>query len=128
MRLFKNLRLGRLLNSIPEVLAIYAATYAVSAAAVHYTEKWSVADSLWFGLVTVTTTGYGDLTPHSVWGRVAAVALMVISWVLNILLGAQVAARLIVDSDAWTHGEQEEVKSLLREIKGRVDGRAEAAE
>ena len=51
-------------------------------------------------------------------------ALMVISWVLNILLGAQVAARLIVDSDAWTHHEQEEVKDLLREIRARVDARA----
>ena len=121
-------RLGRLLDSIPEVLAIYAATYAACASALYVTEKWSVADSLWFGLVTVTTTGYGDLTPHSITGRVVAVALMVISWVLNILLGAQVAARLIVDSDAWTHGEQEEVKALLREIKARVERRAEAAE
>lgn len=112
--------LAGLLNSIPEVLGVYAATYAVCVTAMHFTEKWSVADSLWFGLVTVTTTGYGDLTPHSIAGRAVAVALMVVSWLLNILLGAQVAARLIVDSDAWTHGEQEEVKDLLREIRARV--------
>ena len=125
---FRIPRLGRLLDSIPEVLAIYGTTYAACAAALYVTEKWSVADSLWFGLVTVTTTGYGDLTPHSIAGRVVAVALMVISWVLNILLGAQVAARLIVDSDAWTHHEQEEVKDLLREIRSRVDARAQAAD
>ena len=112
--------LAGLLNSIPEVLGIYAATYAASVTALHFTETWSVTDALWFGLVTVTTTGYGDLTPHSVAGRVVAAALMVISWVLNIILGGQVAARLIVDSDAWTHHEQEEVKDLLREIRARV--------
>jgi voltage-gated potassium channel len=118
----KGWRLSRLLNSIGEVLAIYAGTYVVCVAAVAISEKWSAPDALWFGLVTVTTTGYGDLSPHSVWGRVFAVALMIISWVLNILLGAQVAAKLIVNSDAWTDREQEEVKRLLREIRARVDG------
>lgn len=123
--MLKHLRLGRLLNSIPEVLAVYAATYVVCVAMVGVNESWDVPDALWFGLVTVTTTGYGDLSPHSVWGRVFAVALMVISWVLNILLGAQVAAKLIVDSDAWTDLEQEEVKRLLREIRARVEPEGE---
>jgi voltage-gated potassium channel len=119
--MFKGLRLSRLINSIPEVLAIYAATYAASVAVVRVTEDWSLPDALWFGLVTVTTTGYGDLSPHSVWGRVTAAILMVVSWVLNILLAGQVAAKLIVNSDAWTNDEQEEVKRLLREIRAHVD-------
>jgi voltage-gated potassium channel len=121
MRL-KAFRVSQLLDSIPEVLGLYATTLAVCTTVVGVAEKWSVPDALWFGLVTVTTTGYGDLSPHSVWGRVFAAALMVISWVLNILLGAQVAAKLIVNSDAWTNNEQEEVKQLLREIRARVDG------
>jgi voltage-gated potassium channel len=115
------LRPSRLLNSIPQVLAIYAVTYVVCVTMVGLSEAWSAADALWFGLVTVTTTGYGDLSPDSVWGRVFAVVLMIISWILNILLGAQVAAKLIVNSDAWTHTEQEEVKVLLREIRERVE-------
>lgn len=118
--MLKHLKLGRLLNSIPEVLAVYAVTFVVCVVTVGFNERWDVADSLWFGLVTITTTGYGDLSPDSVWGRVFAVALMIISWVLNILLGAQVAAKLIVNSDAWTDTEQEEVKLLLREIRARV--------
>ena len=80
------LRLTGLINSIPEVLLIYALSFAVCVAAVDVFEKWPTTDALWFGLVTVTTTGYGDLTPHSVGGRAAAVALMIISWVLNIIL------------------------------------------
>jgi voltage-gated potassium channel len=112
-------RLTGLINSIPEVLLIYALSFAVCVAAADVFEKWPTTDALWFGLVTVTTTGYGDLTPHSVGGRAAAVALMIISWVLNIILAGQVAAKLIVNSDAWTHDEQEEVKQLLREIRAR---------
>lgn len=112
-------RLSRLLDSIPEVLCVYAATYAVCVTAVSVAEDWSAVDGLWYGLVTVTTTGYGDLSPHTGWGRVFAAIMMMVSWVLNILLGAQVAAKLIVNSDAWTDLEQEEVKHLLREIHAR---------
>lgn len=118
---FKEFRLSRLIDTIPEVLALYAATYAVCVTVVGFAEKWDAADALWFGLVTVTTTGYGDLSPDSVWGRIAAVALMIISWVLNILLAAQMAAKLIVNSDAWSNDEQEEVKRLLREIRANQD-------
>lgn len=113
--------LQRFIDSIPEVLLVYAVTYAVCTTAVGLAEAWSIWDSLWYGLVTVTTTGYGDLSPHSVQGRVFAAILMIVSWVLNILLGAQVAAKLIVNSDAWTNAEQEEVKQLLREIRSRVN-------
>lgn len=119
--MFKGLRLSGLINSIPEVLALYAVAYAASVITVRAAEDWSLPDALWFGLVTITTTGYGDLSPHSVTGRVTAAVLMVVSWLLNILLAGQVAAKLIVNSDAWTNEEQEEVKRLLREIRARVD-------
>jgi hypothetical protein len=115
------IRISRLLDSFWEVLGLYAAAFAICVAGVDIAEKWPTTDALWFGLVTITTTGYGDLTPHSVAGRLFAVALMIVSWVLNLVLAAQVAAKLIVNSDAWTHREQEEVKTLLREIRAKQE-------
>lgn len=115
------LRPSWLFSSIPRVLAVYAGVYAGCVIAVDLSEAWDLADALWFGLVTITTTGYGDLSPQSIWGRTAAVVLMITSWVLNIVLAGQVAAKLIVDSDAFTHDEQEEIKRLLREIRARVN-------
>jgi voltage-gated potassium channel len=38
----------------------------------------SIGDAVWWAIVTVTTVGYGDFAPQTMWGRVVAVGLMVV--------------------------------------------------
>jgi voltage-gated potassium channel len=35
----------------------------------HLTEKWSLLNSYYFCVVTLTTVGYGDITPHTSAGK-----------------------------------------------------------
>lgn len=39
----------------------------------------SLPKALWFTIVTMTTVGYGDITPNTPWGSMIAVGLMIIS-------------------------------------------------
>ncbi|MBE5961313.1 MAG: hypothetical protein E7256_07995 [Lachnospiraceae bacterium] len=43
---------------------------------IHFAEDMSLEDGVWWAFVTVTTVGYGDISPHTLPGRVVAGILM----------------------------------------------------
>ncbi|MFA6074267.1 MAG: potassium channel family protein [Negativicutes bacterium] len=58
-------------------------------------ENMSLEDALWWSFVTITTVGYGDLSPKSGEGRIVAVVLMFIGIGLISALTANVASFLL---------------------------------
>jgi voltage-gated potassium channel len=57
-------------------------------------------DSLWWALVTLTTVGYGDITPVTTTGRLAAATLMITGIAVLGLLAGSLATFLGLDPDA----------------------------
>ena len=99
------------------VFILYGAMILVGATVFSITEDQKFFDSVWWAVVTSTSVGYGDLYPKSTLGRIDAMALMIISlFVLVPVITAKFAAHLIVNSDAFTHDEQEGLKLAQKEI------------
>lgn len=62
---------------------------------------WS---GLWWAVVTVTTVGYGDISPATVSGRVVAVFLMLTGIGLTATVAATIAAHLVDQDSDEDHG------------------------
>jgi voltage-gated potassium channel len=113
---------NRLANSVNVLLTFWASLLFGSAAIYSVTENTPYLDSVYWAIVTATTLGYGDLSPHGLAGRVLTSVLISLTVFLLIpLITANLASKLIVNRDAFTDEEQEEVKGALRELLRRVE-------
>lgn len=105
-----------------QLAAIYLAIVFASAGLFALFEGRSAGEAIYWAFTTAMTVGYGDISPATPCGRLVAVGLMHFAPMLVIpLLTARLASQLIVDSDAFTHGEQEELKAALRRIEGHLN-------
>jgi voltage-gated potassium channel len=81
-------------------------------------------DALWWGIVTVTTVGYGDKVPATAGGRIVAVVLMLVGIGLIGVLTATVASLFIkehtdANKDA-VRKSHESIGNRLAEISARL--------
>lgn len=75
-------------------------------------------DALWWGVVTITTVGYGDITPVTLGGRIVAAALMIVGIGMFSFLTANVASKLArEDKKAGEAEERSEDRRLFAEIQ-----------
>jgi len=110
-------------NSPGLLLVVFMVTLAASSVMYSLSENQSLIDSVYWSLVTATTLGYGDFSPGSTFGKVLTSALISFTvFVMIPTITANVAAWLIVSRDAFTHDEQEQIKSDLREILAILHG------
>ena len=91
-------------------------------------EYHTIGKGLWFALQTVTTVGYGDVTPKEQSGRIIAAVLMLTGISFIAVITAAVTAslvessrrRFIGHSDADTARHLAEVSERLARIEARL--------
>ena len=76
-------------------------------------------DGIWWALVTVTTVGYGDITPLTTPGRVVAGGLMFIGLGLIATVTAIVSAKFI--TNYVDHHTNDDVLEKLEELEQEID-------
>ena len=101
----------RLTDTFWELALLYLSVVLCGALIFMVVEKQTLWDSFWWAFVTASTTGYGDIFPKTAVGRVLAIILMNFTTMFVYpLITARVAAIMIVNNDAFTHTEQEQLK------------------
>lgn len=74
------------------------------------------SDAIWWAIVTVTTVGYGDITPESVMGRFVAGILMVLGIGIFGVLAAAMAS-VMFDDDEEEEREHNQDQSLTDHLE-----------
>ena len=86
-------------------------------------------DGVWWAIVTLGTVGYGDIVPHTAWGRVVGSLVIVLGVTFIAFLTATVTSVFVSmaereerDREAQREEEAEaETRDLLRRLDARLD-------
>ncbi len=124
LRLFRFAPLARRMFSVEGVR--YAALVAVlvlisGAEAFSSAEKFSIGDSLYWGITTMTTVGYGDISPKHTTGKVIACTLMLVGIGFFAVITGAIAQRFLATEVAEVEEAVESVEEgdvlILREVR-----------
>ncbi|WP_321382678.1 potassium channel family protein [uncultured Enterococcus sp.] len=100
-------------NGFINVLYISVVLILISATTYSVAENVPFVDSLWWALVTTTTVGYGDISPTSPFGRIAAIILM--------FLGIGFIGLLTSTITEFFNGEESQSEESKDELLQKID-------
>ena len=84
--------------------------------------------AVWWAIVTLGTVGYGDVVPHTGWGRVVGSVVIIVGVTFIAFLTAVVTS-LFVEEEQKTHrtliedaqrADQDETRRLLEDVSSRI--------
>ena len=112
--LFNSRRLRTILAALIFFIFLFGYLFYVSEPDVR-----DLGDGIWWALVTITTVGYGDITPVTTLGRVVASSLMLLGLGLIATITAIVSAKFI--QNFVDHHTNDDVLEKLEELQLELD-------
>lgn len=111
-------KLATATDTFKELFLLFSGTLLVSSVFYCIFEHKALWNGIWWAMVTAMTVGYGDTYPKTVGGRITGIILMMFMVLFIIpLITARLASKLIVDNNAFTSEEQDELKQGVKDIK-----------
>lgn len=112
--LFNSRRLRTILAALLFFIFLFGYLFYVSEPDVR-----NLGDGIWWALVTITTVGYGDITPVTTLGRIVASSLMLLGLGLIATITAIVSAKFI--QNFVDHHTNDDVLEKLDEMQLELD-------
>ncbi|MEC8328914.1 MAG: potassium channel family protein [Actinomycetota bacterium] len=112
--LFNSRRLRTILAALIFFIFLFGYLFYVSEPDIR-----NLGDGIWWALVTITTVGYGDITPVTTLGRVVASSLMLLGLGLIATITAIVSAKFI--QNFVDHHTNDDVLEKLDEMQLELD-------
>ena len=112
--LFNSRRLRTILAALIFFILLFGYLFYVSEPDVR-----NLGDGIWWALVTITTVGYGDITPVTTLGRIVASSLMLLGLGLIATITAIVSAKFI--QNFVDHHTNDDVLEKLDEMQLELD-------
>ena len=112
--LFNSRRLRTILAALIFFIFLFGYLFYVSEPDVR-----NLGDGIWWALVTITTVGYGDITPVTTLGRVVASSLMLLGLGLIATITAIVSSKFI--QNFVDHHTNDDVLEKLDEMQLELD-------
>jgi voltage-gated potassium channel len=109
-------------DSMGEVVFYYFLFLFSVAIAFSLAESVSLADSFYWAFVSATSTGYGDVLPKTVIGKVITfVTIHAGVFFFAPLVVIRLLDKLIEDKNQFTHEEQLHIMQKIEEISNKLD-------
>ena len=87
---------ARYLAHVGEVIFALLLSLVLGGIAISYVENIRLGDALYFAFVTGLSIGYGDITPHTVWGHLISISIGFVGMVF-VGISAAIATRALAD-------------------------------
>jgi voltage-gated potassium channel len=122
---------GKIFPLLAGTLAALAITAGVIVRLIDHRDFATLGDAIWWSIVTLATVGYGDIVPHTTWGRIVGSAVIVLGVTFISVLTATVTSYFVAANqeefaaDVAEAAEQDkaddvETHRLLNELLDRV--------
>jgi voltage-gated potassium channel len=130
-RLRRQIASGRIFPYLAGMTLVLAATAGVTVRIIDHKDFTSLGNALWWAIVTLSTVGYGDIVPHSTWGRIVGSAVIILGITFISVLTATVTsyfvsanqeefASNVADAAEEDKASDLETHRLLHELLDRV--------
>ncbi len=115
-------------NPILLILTLVGNIILFSSAAIFYLVEKSVnpsvkgpEDAIWWAFVTISTVGYGDVVPVTIWGRILSVILMLTAGILFLTVVSLLSSVFIELDIQKIEEEVHELQHSLKRVEKNLE-------